>query len=151
MIYKSYSYDDTVNIAKEFAKNLKKGDVVRLFGDVGAGKTAFVCGAAKAVCGKSESVCSPTFSIMNIYEGDTRIFHFDLYRLEDADEIYMSGLCDYIGGDAVTFVEWPQILDISQYARVFDVKISRNLNLSDDFRNVEITLTKGAENENSCH
>ena len=137
MIYKSSCYDETLQIAREFAKNLKPGDVVRLWGDVGAGKTAFVSGVASVLC-KDAAVCSPTFSIMNIYKGDTPVYHFDLYRISDPDEIYQAGLSDYIGTDGISFLEWPQLLDVSEFDRVFDITVSRNLEIGDEYREIEI-------------
>lgn len=146
MLYTSQSRGDTINIAKEFAKILKPGDVVRLYGDVGAGKTVFTSGAASTLCRCDAQVCSPTFSIMNIYEaapGGVSVYHFDLYRISDEDEIYQAGLSDYIGGDAVSFVEWPELLDITEYERVFDVTVSRRLDISDDEREIEIMQKRG--------
>ena len=153
MIYKSSCYDETLRIARRFAESLKSGDVVRLWGDVGAGKTAFVSGAAEVLCGPGTPVSSPTFSIMNIYKGDVPVYHFDLYRISDFDEIYHAGLSDYIGRDSISFVEWPQLLDVSEFDRVFDITVKRNLEISDEYREIEIDLHSEAEetNENSCN
>lgn len=153
MIYKSSCYDETLRIARRFAKSLKSGDVIRLWGDVGAGKTAFVSGAADVLCGPGASVCSPTFSIMNIYKGDVPVYHFDLYRISDFDEIYQAGLSDYIGKDSISFVEWPQLLDISEFDRVFDITVRRNLEIGDEYREIEINPCPFTEetNENSCN
>ena len=145
MIYKSSCYDETLGIAREFAKNLKSGDVIRLWGDVGAGKTAFVTGAAQVLCGGDAAVCSPTFSIMNIYKGDTPVYHFDLYRISDPDEIYQAGLSDYIGTDGISFLEWPELLDVSEFERVFDITVSRNLEIGDEYREIEINPDFTAE------
>ena len=145
MIYKSSCYDETLGIAREVAKNLKPGDVIRLWGDVGAGKTAFVTGATQVLCGGDAAVCSPTFSIMNIYKGDTPVYHFDLYRISDPDEIYQAGLSDYIGTDGISFLEWPELLDVSEFERVFDITVSRNLEIGDEYREIEINPDFTAE------
>ncbi|MBR2742414.1 MAG: tRNA (adenosine(37)-N6)-threonylcarbamoyltransferase complex ATPase subunit type 1 TsaE [Clostridia bacterium] len=131
MEYFSNSQKQTEYIAAEFAKRLKAGDVVALFGDLGAGKTAFVRGIARAL-GVSEHVTSPTFVILNEYEGDTTLYHFDMYRLEDADEDALSdvGYFEYAGGDGVCAIEW------SEYIKDF---------LPDDRYDVTITLTDGDE------
>ncbi len=126
----------TEDIGKAFAEKLQKGDIVRLYGDVGVGKTVFVRGVAMYF-GNADEVCSPTFSIMNIYSGTCDIFHFDLYRIEDEDEIYEAGLFDYIGGDGISMIEWP---DAASYSgkRIFDVTISKNLSINDNYREIEI-------------
>ena len=127
---------ETENIAKTFAEKLKMGDIVRLYGDIGVGKTVFVKGVA-SFFGNADEVCSPTFSIMNIYSGSVDIYHFDLYRIEDEQEIYEAGLFDYIGGGGISTIEWP---DAASYhgSRIFDVTISKNLDISDDYREIEI-------------
>ncbi len=136
MKYIVYSPDETTRIAKNFAEKLRAGDIVRLYGDIGVGKTVFVKGVTDFF-GNADEVCSPTFSIMNIYSGSTDIFHFDLYRIEDESEIYEAGLFDYIGGSGISLIEWP---DVASYSgnRIFDVTISKNLDISDDYREIEI-------------
>lgn len=93
-------------MAKKIAKKCKKGDVLLLFGDLGAGKTVFSKGFVSAFSGAQ--VTSPTFTIVNTYEGKIPIFHFDLYRINDADELYMIGIEEYLYGDGITLVEWPE-------------------------------------------
>ncbi len=136
MKYIVNSPGETENIAKTFAENLKPGDIVRLYGDIGVGKTVFVKGVT-SFFGNIDEVCSPTFSIMNIYSGTIDIYHFDLYRIEDEQEIYEAGLFDYIGGSGISMIEWP---DAASYhgSRMFDVTISKNLDISDDYREIEI-------------
>ena len=80
--YISRSEAETIKIAEDFAKELKSGDVIALMGDLGAGKTAFVKGVAAAF-GAEGSVSSPTFTVVNEYNGDIDIYHFDAYRLEN--------------------------------------------------------------------
>ena len=142
MRYIVNSPEETLSVATHFAESLKKGDIIRLYGDIGVGKTVFVKGVA-SFFGSDTEVCSPTFSIMNIYSGDTDIYHFDLYRIEDEQEIYEAGLFDYIGGDGISMIEWP---DAATYNgdRIFDVCISKNLDISDDYREIEI-------NEHTCN
>ncbi len=142
MRYIVYSPEETLSVATHFAESLKKGDIVRLYGDIGVGKTVFVKGVA-SFFGSEGEVCSPTFSIMNIYSGDTDIYHFDLYRIEDEQEIYEAGLFDYIGGDGISMIEWPDAASYSG-SRIFDVRISKNLDISDDYREIEI-------NEHTCN
>lgn len=136
MKYIAHSPAETRQIAKKFAEGLIPGDIVKLYGDIGVGKTVFVKGAAEFF-GADGEVCSPTFAIMNIYSGSTDIFHFDLYRIEDEQEMYEAGLFEYIGGNGISMIEWP---DAAQYSgkRVFTVTISKNLDISDDYREIEI-------------
>ncbi len=98
--------EETAKLAKKIAKKGKKGDVLLLFGDLGAGKTVFSKGFVSAFSGAQ--VTSPTFTIVNTYEGKIPIFHFDLYRINDADELYMIGIEEYLYGDGITLVEWPE-------------------------------------------
>lgn len=87
------------------SKKLKPGDFVALYGDLGVGKTAFVRGAVSVLC-KDAQVCSPTYAIVNKYDGDTTVYHFDLYRISDDDDLYSTGYYDMIEEDVIVFCEW---------------------------------------------
>lgn len=105
----SKNQKQTNEIAKEFVKSLKKGDIVLLKGDLGAGKTTFVKGVVKALQGDENNVTSPTFTILNEYDlQQFSIYHFDLYRLSDPNELCNIGYEEYFYGDGVCFVEWPE-------------------------------------------
>ncbi len=103
MVYFSEDEVTTQQIAEEFAKTLKKGDVVVLDGDMGAGKTAFTKGIAKAL-GVTASVTSPTYAYMNDYEG--KLYHYDCYRLSCGEDAEALGLTDYFYLDGVCVIEW---------------------------------------------
>ena len=103
----SNSAADTEKIAKEYAKTLKKGDVVVLNGDMGAGKTVFVKGLAAAF-GLS-GVTSPTYAYLNVY-GDF-LYHYDCYRLSCGEDALRLGLTDYFGGDNICVVEWAENIE----------------------------------------
>lgn len=109
-IYESYSYDDTQKIATEIADLLKGGEFIAMYGDLGAGKTAFVQGLAKALGIKSH-ITSPTFTIVNEYEGRLPLYHFDVYRIADCDEMYEIGYDEYINGDGVCIIEWAELIE----------------------------------------
>ena len=81
-----------------------------MYGDLGAGKTAFVQGLAKAL-GITNPVTSPTFTIVNEYEGRLPLFHFDVYRITDSDEMYEIGYDDYIAAGGVCIVEWAELIE----------------------------------------
>lgn len=102
----SNSPDETERIAAELAETLAPGDVVTVSGDLGAGKTTFVRGAARAL-GVSAPVTSPTFTIGNRYRGTVDVSHLDLYRFEGVSPAEWGDLELYFDG-AVCFVEWPE-------------------------------------------
>ena len=106
MKYYSKNARDTQNIAKNLAKTLSGGEVIILNGDLGAGKTTFTKGLVKGLGGKI-TVVSPTFTIMHSYD-DTRIpvYHFDMYRIADEDELYELGLEEYLYENGVAVIEW---------------------------------------------
>lgn len=100
----SKSEKDTFEIAKKYAETLKKGDVIVLCGELGAGKTAFVKGVADYF-GLS-GVVSPTYAYLNVY-GDF-LYHYDCYRLSCGEDAEALGLTDYMGGDNICFIEWAE-------------------------------------------
>ena len=104
----SSSPAETEQIAADFAAGLKSGDVIAYKGPMGAGKTAFTRGLARGL-GYSGRVTSPTFTIVNEYEGGRlSLFHFDMYRLEDADSLFDIGWEDYLDRGGVCAVEWSE-------------------------------------------
>lgn len=104
----SHSVDETMQIGRDVGDHLVAGDVIALIGDLGAGKTHFVKGVAAAHGVDPATVSSPTFTIAHEYSGRTPIYHLDLYRLEDTSELLRSGADDYIGGDGICLIEWPE-------------------------------------------
>lgn len=103
------SATETEAIGARLAERLAPGDVVVISGEVGAGKTTLIRGAARAL-GVTEPVTSPTFTIARRYLGGRLpISHLDLYRLEDIEGEDPALLDDYLGGDGVAFVEWPAV------------------------------------------
>ena len=104
----SNSKEQTYEIAKNFAKELSIGDIVLLDGDLGAGKTVFVKGVTEFFSEGKTIAVSPTFLIVNVYETTPPIYHFDLYRIEDMSELDAIGAEEYLFGDGISFVEWPE-------------------------------------------
>ena len=103
----SKSEHDTEELGRRFASGLPGGTVVAMYGDLGAGKTAFVRGMARGM-GLDCRVSSPTFTIVNEYDGPTPLFHFDMYRLADADALFDIGWEDYLDRGGVCAVEWSE-------------------------------------------
>lgn len=101
------SEEETEACGRELAKRLGPGSVVALYGDLGAGKTAFVRGLAQGL-GIRESVSSPTFTIVNEYPGKIPLFHFDMYRLRDERELFDIGWEDYLDRGGVCALEWSE-------------------------------------------
>ncbi len=106
--YHSYSVLETEQIASNFAKTLQKGDVIAFRGNLGAGKTAFVRGLAAGLSVSGE-VSSPTFALVHEYTGDTvTLYHFDMYRINDFEDLYSTGFFDYLETDAILAIEWSE-------------------------------------------
>lgn len=114
MIYTSNSSDETKSIGKRIASTLNSGEVVLLYGGLGAGKTTLVKGMAEYFGIAEDRITSPTFTLMNIYfikdkKNATSIAHIDTYRLENEKQLVEIGVEDYIGKESVIcLVEWPE-------------------------------------------
>ena len=112
MTYMTRSEADTMALAARLAPMLAAGDTVLLNGDLGAGKSVLARGIARGM-GIYGPMPSPTFTLMVPYEaGGRKLYHYDLYRLSDPDEYYAAGLDEFVGGDGVAVVEWPQMAEI---------------------------------------
>ncbi len=142
--YESFSYDDTQVIAKEIADTLKGGEFIAMYGDLGAGKTAFVQGLAKAL-GITNHVTSPTFTIVNEYEGRLPLYHFDVYRIADPDEMYEIGYDDYIDSDGVCVVEWAELIEDLFPDRYYKLTILKDEDKGFDYRKIILEDDKGKE------
>ena len=112
MVYKSKNVEQTYILAEKLAKLIKGGDIILLNGDLGAGKTTFVKGFAKAINIK-ESVTSPTFTLLKTYEGkDYTLVHVDAYRLEGSS---FEELDDYLSDENVIFIEWSSCISNTDF------------------------------------
>ncbi len=107
MIIQTRSEKETENAGRELAEHLRPGSIVALYGDLGAGKTAFVRGLACGL-GLDVRVSSPTFTIVNEYLGTIPLFHFDMYRISSADELFDIGWDDYLERGGICAVEWSE-------------------------------------------
>jgi tRNA threonylcarbamoyladenosine biosynthesis protein TsaE len=100
---------ETLAVAEAVGALLRPGDVVVLAGDLGTGKTTFARGVARSL-GVTGPVVSPTFTIVREYEGRVRLLHVDVYRLERIQELHDVGFEEMVGDDAVTLVEWGDVV-----------------------------------------
>ena len=125
---------ETEAAGAEFAKTLPDGAVVALYGDLGAGKTAFVRGMARGM-GISARVSSPTFTIVNEYLGARELYHFDMYRLASSDELFDIGWEDYLRRGGVCAVEWSENVADAFEGDEISVRIEK---LGDEERKIPI-------------
>ena len=128
------SEPETEKAGESLGRALKPGDVVLLYGDLGAGKTAFVRGMARGIGANPEDVSSPTFTIVQEYSGAAAtVYHVDLYRLEPA-EIEDLGLDDLVSGDGIVAIEWAE----RWAGRPDDVTQVRIEDLGDERRRIHV-------------
>ena len=108
------SSEKTVALAEKIGTMLKGGEVIAYKGGLGAGKTTFTRGLAKGL-GLDVDVTSPTFALVNEYSGEGKptLYHFDMYRIEDADDLYATGFFDYLDGKSILAIEWSEIIEDS--------------------------------------
>ena len=134
MIYYTNSDKETEAIGEQFGRTVADGTVVAMYGDLGAGKTAFVRGMARGM-GIDERVSSPTFTIVNEYLGERTLIHFDMYRLGSADELFDIGWEDYLARGAVCAVEWSENVEEAFYGDEIRLTIEKT---SDTSRKITI-------------
>ena len=130
---------ETEAAGENLAGRLLPGDVVAMYGDLGAGKTAFVRGLARGL-GYSGRVSSPTFTIVNEYEGTIPVFHFDMYRLKSSDELFEIGWEDYLDRNGVCAVEWSENAEDAFPRDVIKVEIKK---LGEKDREIAFSFPEG--------
>jgi len=130
---------ETEKVGEGFASGLPGGTVVAMYGDLGAGKTAFVRGMARGM-GLDCRVSSPTFTIVNEYLGARELIHFDMYRLRSSDELFDIGWEDYLARGAVCAVEWSENVEDAFFGDEITVRIEK---LSENER--KITISEAGE------
>ncbi|WP_317129355.1 tRNA (adenosine(37)-N6)-threonylcarbamoyltransferase complex ATPase subunit type 1 TsaE [Flavivirga rizhaonensis] len=106
----NFGLNDVENVAKQLIKNVKTKTLL-FYGDMGVGKTTLIKTIVK-VLGSHDEVSSPTFSIVNEYQlNNDKIYHFDLYRINDLEEAYNFGIEDYVDSDNWKLIEWPEKIE----------------------------------------
>jgi tRNA threonylcarbamoyladenosine biosynthesis protein TsaE len=121
----SDSEQTTKEFAKKLASHLDQGSFLAVYGDLGAGKTAFVKGLAQGL-GITEEVVSPTFTILRVYEsGRLPLYHFDVYRIADEEELLEIGFDEFACGDGICVCEWAELIPESLPQRRIDIVLER--------------------------
>ena len=140
--YESHGEDDTNAFARDFAQNLKGGEIILLNGELGVGKTVFTRGLANRL-GITESITSPTFTIMNCYEGsELKLCHIDAYRLKSGMEAYETGITEYFGQpDTVCCIEWSQNIIDAIVGKIIEVNMSYSPK-NEEYREIKIEYDK---------
>ena len=136
MRFTTRSEADTMNLARRLAPMLAPGDTVLLYGDLGTGKSVLARGIARGL-GVEGPMPSPTFTLLMPYVGAAgqKLYHFDLYRLADPEEYYAAGLDEFVGGDGIAVVEWPQMADL-QPTPALEIELRRDADA--DTRSIDI-------------
>lgn len=125
---KTFLTYETEKVGEKLAEKLKGNEIIALYGGMGAGKTAFVRGLSRGL-GVEDGVSSPTFAIVHEYIGKYNVYHFDMYRVDNWDDLYSTGFFDYIN-DGVLVIEW-----------------SENIESAIPDSSIKITITADNENE----
>ncbi len=131
--------EETLEFGRMIGKNMEEGILVCLNGDLGAGKTCLTKGIAQGL-EIEEDVTSPTFILVEEYEGRLPLYHFDVYRIDDPEELYFIGFEEYLGKEAVVIIEWSSRIEEILPIERLDIDISRT---GEDER--EITLSAVGE------
>ncbi|KGM96799.1 ATP-binding protein [Clostridium novyi A str. 4552] len=129
--------DSTVNIGYQIGTLANSGDIICLIGDLGTGKTHITKGIAKGL-GIDEHITSPTFNIVNEYEGNLKLYHFDVYRVNDPDEIEAIGFDEYIFGDGVSIIEWANYIEELIPEEYLNITIEKMPELGENFRKITL-------------
>ena len=133
------SVEETTNLGFKLGKLVNPGDIICLTGDLGTGKTHISKGIAKGL-DINEIITSPTFTVVNEYDsGRLKLNHFDVYRVNDPDEIYAIGFDDYIFSDAVSIIEWANYIEEILPKEYLHIHISKDLSKGENFRRIEFT------------
>ena len=138
MIFEVNSIEETKAIGYNLGKALNSGDIICLTGDLGTGKTHITKGIAEGL-EINEPITSPTFTIVNEYHsGRLTLFHFDVYRVNDPDEIYAIGFDDYIFSDGVSIIEWANYIEELIPEEYIHIKIEKLPDMGENFRKISI-------------
>lgn len=133
--------EKTIKLGKNLGSLVNSGDIICLNGELGTGKTHFVKGVALGL-GIDDYITSPTFNIVNEYQGKKhKLYHFDVYRVHDPDEIAAIGFDEYIFNDAVSIIEWANLIEEIIPKERLDILIEKLPDMGTNFRKITINYT----------
>ena len=136
-IWESRSEAESFRLARRLGEKAKKGEIYCLEGELGTGKTVFAKGFAKGL-GIEEIVDSPTFTIVKEYRGREKLYHFDVYRIEDIEELQEIGFSEMISGDAVCLIEWASQIEEEIPENAKWITIEKDLEKGFDYRRIRM-------------
>lgn len=138
MIYETLSPEETFALGKRIGQAIQSGQIICLDGDLGVGKTIFTQGVAAGL-DIIESVNSPTFTIVQVYdEGRLPLYHFDVYRIGDPEEMYEIGYEEYFFGEGVCLIEWSTLIEELIPEESAKVIIEKDLSQGLDYRKITV-------------
>ena len=139
MIIETNTPKETFEFGKQLGEAAKAGTVYTLIGDLGVGKTVLTQGLAKGL-EIDEPISSPTFTIVQVYEeGRLPLYHFDVYRIGDVEEMEEIGYEDYFYGEGVSLIEWANLIEEILPAQYTEIKIEKDLEMGFDYRKITVT------------
>lgn len=139
MLVESWSPKETFEIGVRLGQQAEAGQVYTLTGDLGVGKTVFTQGFARGL-GIEEPVNSPTFTILQVYEGGRLpLYHFDVYRIGDVEEMEEIGFEDYVTGDGVSLIEWADLIEEILPEKCRSILIEKDLEKGFDYRKITVS------------
>ncbi len=128
------------SLGVQLGKLCGTNDIICLIGDLGTGKTHLTKGIAKGL-EIEDHITSPTFTIVNEYDGRLKLYHFDVYRVNDPDEIAAIGFDEYIFGDGVSIIEWANYIEDLIPDESLTINIEKLPNMGETYRKITITYT----------
>ncbi len=138
-VIETYSAEETRSTAAAIAAKARPQTVFALQGDLGVGKTVFSQGFAEGL-GVTEPVSSPTFTILQEYtDGRMPFYHFDVYRIEEPEEMEEVGLDDYLYGEGVCMIEWPERIEELLPEETVWIRIEKDLSKGTDYRRISVS------------
>ena len=138
MIFETFNHQETFELGEKLSAKVNPGDIIRLDGDLGVGKTVFTQGFAKGL-GIDDNINSPTFTIIQVYEeGRIPLYHFDAYRIGDYEEMYEIGYEEYFFGEGVCIVEWASLIEEIMPENTIKIQIEKDLEKGLDYRKITV-------------
>ena len=145
-VYETGSPEETFELGRKLGIEAVPGMIICLNGDLGTGKTVFTQGFAAGLV-IDEPVCSPTFTIVQVYEeGRLPLYHFDVYRIGDPEEMEEIGYEDYFFGEGVCLIEWSELIEELIPEDAASVLIEKDLSRGTDYRRITVSLEEEDEN-----